>query len=831
MTAKQACPDPSCLRELLDGTLPENEQTELIMHLDGCVDCQARLEQAVDGSKRMDAFRRNSDAEAEDIRAELGSLITKLKSEFPPADDIRSRDPELAMTCGLAPPGHDAVLKLLAPTDDERMLGRLGTYEVAGVVGSGGMGVVLKAFDGALNRYVAIKVLAPHLGGSGTARKRFSREAQAAAAVVHDNVVEIHGVADTDGLPYLVMPYVRGPSLQRRIDEDGPLALVEILRVAVQTAAGLAAAHAQGLVHRDVKPANILLADGVERVKLTDFGLARAADDASMTRTGVIAGTPQYMSPEQASGKSVDQRSDLFSLGSVLYAMCTGHAPFRAETSFGVLRRITDEDPKPIRETNPDIPEWLCRVIGKLMSKQPDDRYGSAAEVAGLLGKCLAHVQQPTTEPLPASLVPQSGGSRFFSTSPRSFGVVMIATVCMSLLGMVLWQAAEAPPRLLPDVTTAEGKTFDVKHMGPTGDGGLEIEYRPKKASGTAAASPNTTAGDGEAEGTDVGDHATLATHTFFAPVIERGLATRANGGSGVYLDLETGRYLTPPEGLDIPWSEWARRNGADGRIWLHQVDDIVVDGAFQGIDVLKTSASERAWDHMTPAELKETLDAEIKARNLTLPNITKLKQRDQSHQTVVWLFKTREGSYGLLQITGFTDDPPGVKIRYKIVRRSSSHTNGAVLGPDIERVISDDSEGRDWFFDIDDGMHLTPPDRLKNADQDAWKTWADNSGADFSGVKAGTGVLFGINVIGAPITGSEWNEITPEKISETLQKEEHRLAAEEPDLFAVPFGRRGKLPSAIYAFKTSDGTAGILRLIEVVEYPRGVKIRYKLVQ
>ena len=283
------------------------------------------------------------------------------------------------------------------------MLGRWGTYEVVGVVGTGGMGVVLKAFDAALNRYVAIKVLAPHLGSSGAARKRFSREAQASAAVVHDNVIEIYDVAETAGLPYLVMPYVRGPSLQRRLDDGGPMALAEILRVGMQAAAGLAAAHAQGLVHRDVKPANILLADGIERVKLTDFGLARAADDASLTKTGVIAGTPQYMSPEQARGEAVDQRSDLFSLGSVLYAMCTGRPPFRAETSYGVLRRITDEEPRPIREINPEIPEWLCQIVAKLMAKRPDDRFQSAQEVAKLLEECLAHVQQPTVVPLPAA--------------------------------------------------------------------------------------------------------------------------------------------------------------------------------------------------------------------------------------------------------------------------------------------------------------------------------------------------------------------------------------------------------------------------------------------
>ncbi len=171
-----------------------------------------------------------------------------------------------------------------------------------------------------------------------------------------------------------------GDSLQKRLDDDGPLATTEVLRVGSQIAAGLAAAHGQGLVHRDIKPANVLLDNGVERVSITDFGLARAVDDASMTRTGVIAGTPQFMSPEQARGESIDHRSDLFSLGSVLYTMCTGRAPFRAETSYGVLRRITDDQPKPIREVNADIPDWLCAIISKLMSKQASERFDSAAD-------------------------------------------------------------------------------------------------------------------------------------------------------------------------------------------------------------------------------------------------------------------------------------------------------------------------------------------------------------------------------------------------------------------------------------------------------------------
>ena len=154
------------------------------------------------------------------------------------------------------------------------------------------------------------------------------------------------------------------------------------------------------------------------------------------------------MSPEQARGESVDQRSDLFSLGSVLYAMCTGRAPFRAETSYGVLRRVTDEEPRPIREINSDIPEWLSRVVAKLMSKQPDDRFASAREVAELLKDCLAHVQQPTTVPLPASLVPKTEDSRIVPVSRRKLGViVMVAS--QSVLGLPGRSAGEAVRKLL----------------------------------------------------------------------------------------------------------------------------------------------------------------------------------------------------------------------------------------------------------------------------------------------------------------------------------------------------------------------------------------------
>src|SRR5262249_45697084 len=156
----------------------------------------------------------------------------------------------------------------------------------------------------------------------------------------HEHVVTVHGVAEQGGVPYLVMQYVAGKSLQERIDSSAPLGLREVLRIGMQVAQGLAAAHAQGIVHRDVKPSNILLENGVERVKITDFGLAQVADEAVPTQSGLIAGTPSYMSPEQARGEVVDHRSDLFSLGSVLYAMCAGGPPFRGGHPLSVLKRV-----------------------------------------------------------------------------------------------------------------------------------------------------------------------------------------------------------------------------------------------------------------------------------------------------------------------------------------------------------------------------------------------------------------------------------------------------------------------------------------------------------
>lgn len=388
-TSPSTCRDES-LRRLLEDAEHSAEYQAAARHVETCPACRRRLEEM---------------AAEQDEWLETIALLSKDETveEFEREWRERSRS-GLAHDSQASAVSESLIRQYLSPPSHPEMLGRLGRYEIERWIGAGGMGIVLKGFDTELNRPVAIKVLAPHLAANGAARQRFAREARAAAAVVHEHVVAIHDVESEGALPFLVMQYVAGESLQARLDRRGALDVPALLCVARQTAAGLAAAHAQGLVHRDVKPSNILLVQGVERALLTDFGLARASDDASLTHTGYLPGTPHYMSPEQARGETIDGRSDLFSLGSVLYAMATGRPPFRAETSFGVLRRITDTQPRPLREVNPDVPNWLAAIIDRLLAKQPDERWESAAELAAILEGCLAHVRQPDAVALPAEV-------------------------------------------------------------------------------------------------------------------------------------------------------------------------------------------------------------------------------------------------------------------------------------------------------------------------------------------------------------------------------------------------------------------------------------------
>lgn len=383
MTMPITCPDAKRLQELLDGELPRSDEAEVIQHLNHCEACPPRLEALAAGDFPL----------AESVRV--------LSRELPPADSaywpaFQQFRQGLGGTADFpSDPSGDFNLDFLAPSDQPGHLGRLGHYDVLKVIGHGGMGVVLGGFDTHLQRPVALKVMAPKLADDETARKRFCREARAAAAITHQHVVAVYHVEREEGinLPFLVMQLVNGESLEQRLQREGRLPFQEIVRVGSEIASGLAAAHAQGLIHRDIKPDNILLEAPGDRVKLTDFGLARAAEDVKLTQSGMIAGTPAYMSPEQAKGEPLDHRSDLFSLGSVLYTMTAGQPPFDGNSSFVVLRRITEEDPKPIAELNPQAAGWLIGVIEKLHAKDPADRIQTAQEVADLFRSQLARIE------------------------------------------------------------------------------------------------------------------------------------------------------------------------------------------------------------------------------------------------------------------------------------------------------------------------------------------------------------------------------------------------------------------------------------------------------
>ena len=388
MASRPCACESNRLRLSLEDRLSEAHQAELADHLEGCPACRRELEQMAAASRFW--------GDAALLRGEPApgaSPTVGLRADGGPEveDEDEAGDVDAGWREFLDPPDPSC----------PDTIGRVGPYEILEVLGRGGMGVVLKARDPALDRTVAIKLLSPTFSRGATARRRFAREARAVAAVGHEHIVAIHAVDEFRGLPYLVMQYVPGRSLQERIDATGPLEVREILRIGTQAARALAAAHAQGVVHRDIKPANILLENCIERVKLTDFGLARAIDDASLTQSGVIAGTPQYMAPEQARGEPVDARADLFALGGALYAMAAGRSPFRADSTMAVLKRVCEARHRPIRELNSDVPDWLEATIDRLLAKEPDDRFQSATEVADLLEKGLAHLQQPAILPPP----------------------------------------------------------------------------------------------------------------------------------------------------------------------------------------------------------------------------------------------------------------------------------------------------------------------------------------------------------------------------------------------------------------------------------------------
>ena len=368
------------------------------------------------------------------LRQEVASLLDAYRRSDGTITDL---DELRAMLAGPA-----------ADVDPHRLVGRrIRQYVVEAHLGGGGMGVVYRARDTKLRRHVALKFLPPHRSAHPEANERFMREARAASALDHPRIGTIHEIAETEeGQIFIAMAYYAGQTLKAKITREGPLPVEEAIGHAIQIAEGLARAHEAGIIHRDVKPANVMVTNR-GRVKLVDFGLARATgqpalprtgqgptavvDQSQLTRTGQALGTAAYMSPEQARGETVDARTDLWSLGAVLYEMLTGRRPFRRSRPKAVIDAILNEEPKPVSSLQPEVPSVLASVIERCLQKDSNERYATAAALL---------------DDLRAAHANADGAS--LSTSFRR-RIIDAAAVLLIILGVVLgwalWPGAPGP--------------------------------------------------------------------------------------------------------------------------------------------------------------------------------------------------------------------------------------------------------------------------------------------------------------------------------------------------------------------------------------------------
>ncbi|MEM9366855.1 MAG: serine/threonine-protein kinase [Planctomycetota bacterium] len=362
------CPSTERLRHLCTEMTGDDGEETLVAHVNACEECQGELRDIADGLA-ADALPLENLAWVVNSQA-LQERLDALK--------LQRRSPH---------PQHALQYEDLRPwiQEGDTEIGSIDHYDLVRCIGRGGMGVVFEALDRQLRRPVAIKVMSPALLVDPTNSERFFREARAAAAINCASVVSIHSVAKIRDLPYLSMELVEGESLQQFLERDEELRVERAIEIATQIAEGLQAAHATGVIHRDIKPSNVLISTKTGLVKLTDFGLAHQVSENPLTETGSLLGTPEYLAPEQILGNRADERSDLFSLGSVLYRMCAGRNPFTASALVATLHQVITCDPAPLADQDPRVPIWLSDLIGRLHEKDPENRIQSADTVVRAL--------------------------------------------------------------------------------------------------------------------------------------------------------------------------------------------------------------------------------------------------------------------------------------------------------------------------------------------------------------------------------------------------------------------------------------------------------------
>jgi eukaryotic-like serine/threonine-protein kinase len=440
------CPPTLDLKQFLLGQMDVEVARSLENHLLACPDCQKELTTISAEDEFVQTVRTASKWTSVISRSSLPEVSEDLvKLLVPHLKNIAASLEETGMfvsaqanedTTGL---GRSSKVGLLRSSEAATPQ-HLGRYKIHGVLGSGGMGTVLHAFDPLLKRFIAIKVIHPKLLAADGMAERLVREAQSSAAVEHDHIVSIYAVEVHDEAPCIVMPLLRGMTLKQRLEEtEGPLALPEVLRIGREAAGGLAAAHAAGLIHCDIKPANLWLEAPHGRVKLLDFGLAIARGDTKED-SGVISGTPGYLAPEQARGFQLDQRTDIFSLGCVLHRMATGVAPFTGPKKLRALWTVLADPPPPASQLNSMVPPALSDLIGSMLAHDPNQRISSANEVVESLSALESRLVEKKTE-----------------VARRRWFVAMISVAVMSGSGVAWWEASRTLPNEVPAKITIVG--------------------------------------------------------------------------------------------------------------------------------------------------------------------------------------------------------------------------------------------------------------------------------------------------------------------------------------------------------------------------------------
>ncbi|MFO0822523.1 MAG: protein kinase [Gemmataceae bacterium] len=489
---------------------------------------------------------------ATEVSQATGSPSTGTPETSSTAGDSQNAqsNPDETLIAPQGPPRSGEFPFLAQPIQADE-IGRLGAYRVLGKLGAGGMGTVFRAEDPVLRRQIALKVMLPQFAAQPDSKARFLREARAQAAVDHDHIVAIYQVGEEGDAPFIAMPLLKGESLADRLKTNPVLAVEEAARIAREMAMGLAAAHAQNLVHRDIKPANVWLEDRSRRVKILDFGLAReeANSDASeaetlhgsnistpssateaLTQHGAIIGTPAYMSPEQAKGEPVDARTDLFSLGIVLYQMLTGRQPFTGTNTTGILVSVASHMPPRPAVLNPEVPPELDALTMRLLAKSPAARPPFAAEVAAQLTAFAARMDQ--SGQFLSGVDPTVKLAAANAPTRHLLGFVLAAVAFVCIVGLGISQFVKSPPDTVAPPPGSTSPPLDQK-SGP-----VAPPVIPAKTSGPVTLKPIQT----------LTLHTAGVTSVAFSPD-GKVLASGSSDKSVILWDTQTWKSRGPLEG------------------------------------------------------------------------------------------------------------------------------------------------------------------------------------------------------------------------------------------------------------------------------------------